>query len=72
MDTKIDALEQRVDTRIDALEQRVDTRIDALEKSIVKTMGHKLSEMFNKNMRWTLGAMGVMLVFLRLSEVFIK
>lgn len=68
LENRFDHLEEKVDMRITGLEKNMDMKFMAFEKSIKL----EISEVMNKNMRWSVGLMSLLVVTLKLTDIFAK
>ena len=68
VDSRITGLEKSVDTKITGLTESMDSRMTSFEKNIEL----KLSEAINKNMRWSIGFIAVLMAVLKVVDILAK
>ncbi|MFT4927603.1 MAG: putative nuclease with TOPRIM domain [Phenylobacterium sp.] len=68
LEDRFEHLEEKVDIRFTGIEKNMDTKFIAFEQSIKL----EISEVMNKNMRWSIGLISLLVVALKLADTFAK
>ncbi len=75
LDSRITGLEKNMDTKITGLEKSMEVRFSAFDEKLLTlqtSIKLDVSEAMNKNTRWSLGLIALLVGVLKLAEVFAK